>query len=585
MCGGRARRLICATLLDRSLPVRAFMITARKPQYPSSDALLSAVLALGREAHLDSTTAEMVERFLDAVSELFRERALAVRVVDGRTSEPAAVFVRGGVVRRGIGGEYLRLKKSSIEKTQLKDAVASSARVKVATRWDSPFEGLARGFAIPLVAAGELYGVLDVGYSLDIEPDIDRDEESILPIANWLSVSLRNNVLRSETQLLRDYQARLIEHANALILGIDRRWRITVANHALCEITGNNRSEMIGRDLRDWLPPSQLIRLASPLEDLLERGGTANHVEIELLANDGDKIRSVWSLAAIGRPGSIQAVVAIGQDQTRLFDLQNQIIQAEKLATLGQLAAGVVHELNNPLTSISVYAEFLLKKSERHYEQVKERRKEPLEEPPQDGDLSESETKALEGDITKLSRIVSGAQRIQVFARDLVQYAKPAGDEQETISVNAVIRQSLSFCEHLFGRSDIELETDLAANLPPVVGVTGQVEQVVINLVTNAVHACDGSGNVSVETELRDGFVLVKIGDSGPGISKELAAQIFEPFFTTKADGRGTGLGLSIVSNIIDQHHGHVDVGKSRFGGAELVFALPALGSVGDESA
>jgi PAS domain S-box-containing protein len=521
---------------------------------PNAESLLDAVLELGREAHLEVPTAELVGRFLDVVGELFPERILAVRVLDGRSSESAEIFARGAPTREGVVGEPVRLKPSSVEKTRLKTAVASSARVILSERWDSPFSGVGLGFAVPLVAGGELYGVLDVGYPVGIDAaaiPIEEDEQALLPIANWLSVSLRNQRLHLETILLRDYQIKLIEHANALILGVDRQWRITVANRALCHLTGYAREELVGRDLRDWIPGSGEGKLAATFARLVRSGGSADSLEVALRSRDGEAVRTVWSIAAIGRP--IQMLVGIGQDQTRLLDLQSQIIQAEKLATLGQLAAGVVHELNNPLTSISVYAEYLLKRAQARQTAGEENA----------------------GDVAKLERIVGGAHRIKAFARDLVQYAKPTGDERERLSLSSIVRQSLSFCEHLFGRSDIELSEDLAADLPAVLGVPGQLQQVVINLVTNAVHACGDSGRVEVRTGAEGERVMLTVADSGPGISPATSSRIFEPFFTTKADGRGTGLGLSIVHNIMEQHDGEVRVGKSKYGGAELVCAFP----------
>jgi PAS domain S-box-containing protein len=189
----------------------------------------------------------------------------------------------------------------------------------------------------------------------------DEDEASVIPLANFFAVALRNERLHRETTLLRDYQARLIEYANALILGVDRHFRIAVANRALCSLLGFSHGELIGKDIRDWLPAEQRQRLAelvrAGLGDGELRPKAADAVEVELPTRAGPQVRTVWwSVATIMRQGELQAVVAIGQDQTRLRDLQNQVVQAEKLATLGQLAAGVVHEINNPLTSISVYS-------------------------------------------------------------------------------------------------------------------------------------------------------------------------------------------------------------------------------------
>ena len=380
---------------------------------PTAAEMLRGVLEMGREIHLEMSEEQIALRFLALFTELFPGRLLAVRVVDLRAGGGARVYPAAGEVRSAVSEERLTLKRSSAAKTRLKSALTESARVRLSDRWDSPFPGVAAGFAIPLVASGELYGLLDVGYPLGSDSS-ESDEADMLPIANHLSVVLRNERLHRETTLLRDSQSKLIEHANALILGVDRHWRITVCNQALCLLTGYRKEEIIGRDVRDWLPHEERSRLTQMFLRALT-GGTADAVEIQLETRAGARVRTVWSMAAIGARGEVQAVVAVGQDQTRLRELQNQVIQAEKLATLGQLAAGVVHELNNPLTSITVYAEYLLKKA---HERV--RLGAPVEA----------------GDIEKLERIAAGAHRIMTFARDLVQYAKPAGSEMDVVSLS-----------------------------------------------------------------------------------------------------------------------------------------------------
>jgi two-component system, NtrC family, sensor kinase len=523
---------------------------------PDAQALLDAVLRLSREVHLEMDEGQIAGRFLDVLSQLFPGRALAIRCFDVRYQEPARVYAQGGQVRRDLAAQRVTVKQTAIQKTRVKKAVAHSARLRVGGRWDAPFFGLPIGFTVPLVASGEIYGVLDVGYPPGI--DLCEDDEAlVLPIANHLSIVLRNERLHRETMVLRDYLATLIEHANALIIGVDRRWRITVCNQALCTLTGARREEVLGTDLRDWLPARDRQRMTMLIRGALT-GKAAETVEAELTTATGVAVRTLWSVAPISRNGEVDAVVAVGQDQTRVRELQSQVIQAEKLATLGQLAAGVVHELNNPLTSISIYADYLVKKVER---------------------AVAGESAGLDPqDLKKLRAISASADRIMSFARDLVQYAKPARADFQQVALDQVVEQSLSFCEYLFGQHRVELIRQIASDMPPVAAVPGQLEQVVINLVTNAVHATASKtgGRVWVSAFANsDGRAVVRIEDNGPGIAPGAREQIFEPFYTTKYDGAGTGLGLSIVKNIVEQHRGQISVGESAHGGAGFTILLP----------
>ncbi len=523
---------------------------------PSAEQLLEGVLTLGREVHLEMDEKSLVDLFLRTLGGLFPNRLFSVRTFDPRSNEAARIH-SSRELHPGVEVERIVLKPSSLEKTRLKSALAASARIRVSTRWESPFPGVSFGFTTPLVASGELYGVLDVGYPA-IGDVCDTDESLVLPIANHLSVALRNERMHREMILLRDYQAKLIEHANALILGVDRDWRVTVCNQALSRLTGFSHDELLGMDVRKWLPDSELRRLSKLFLQALA-GRRTDTVDVSLVTRTGELVRTVWSIATIDSHGRVQTVVAIGQDQTKLRELQQQVIHAEKLATLGQLSAGVVHELNNPLTSITVYAEYLLKKAEAATQS--------------DAGGTVFDTR----DVEKLRRIGVGAQRILSLSRDLVQYAKPHGDDYSVVDLNQVTRQSLSFCEHLFDRFGVALVEDFGDGLPGILVVPGQVEQIVINLVTNAVQALIEGGEVRVRTyEYGPSQIALCIQDNGPGIADEQKSSIFDPFYTTKTDGKGTGLGLSIVRNLVEQQSATIEVSDAPDGGAcfTVVFSV-----------
>ena len=522
---------------------------------PSEAAQLATLRELAAELPFANSEQVVVDRVLGVLAMLFPGRALAIRVLDVRTREPARAYARNAPLRDSIANEGVTIPQDTLKRARLKSAVAASARVQVRDRWDSPFQGMATGFAIPLAAGGELYGVLDVGYPPG-EDAREADEPAISAITSGLAFALRTIRLQEDAIGLRDYQARLLDSANALILGIDRTWRITVCNRALLELTNTTRDDVLGRDVRDFISGEQRHQITAAFSAALQ--GQHHAAFTVMLPTRKGALRSVWSIAPVGRAGQpggpIDAVVAIGQDQSKIDLLQQQIVRAERLATLGELAAGVVHELNNPLTSITVYAEYLVRKLESQG--------------------------TAEADLEKLRRIGASAQRILRFTRDLVQYARPSGKEAEPIDVAAVVRQSVSICEHLVERGGISLGIEIDPELPVVQAVGGQLEQVLINLITNAVHAVEAStgGRVVVRAQVQDrAALLIEVADSGPGVPEADRDRIFEPFFTTKADGKGTGLGLPIVRNIVDQHRGQISVCRSDLGGAAFRVVIPIV--------
>ncbi len=226
------------------------------------------------------------------------------------------------------------------------------------------------------------------------------------------------------------------------------------------------------------------------------------------------------------------------------------LVQSDKLASLGQLAAGMVHEINNPLTSILAYSDFLAKRAAAR---------------------EDSE------DIERLRRITESAHRMLRLSRDIVSYARPSPLFVQPVVVSSVIDQAFAFCEHLFEASGVVVERSFGHGVLPVRGRPEQLAQVFVNLFTNACHAMpDKGGRVVILTELSpdEAFVRVIVGDNGHGISGDNLHRVFLPFFTTKDEKHGTGLGLAIVKRIVESHEGRVDV-ESGAQGTRFLIALP----------
>jgi signal transduction histidine kinase len=249
----------------------------------------------------------------------------------------------------------------------------------------------------------------------------------------------------------------------------------------------------------------------------------------------------------------VAGVIAIGQDRTEVRELEGQVIHAERLATLGQLAAGVVHEINNPLTSISVYGEYLLSKLKR--------------------------TGAEHADLKRVERILRSSDRIMSFTRNLLTYARPSKEEARPVVLNDVVREAVGFCEHIIREAGVAIELSCAENLPKVNAVPEQLHQVFVNLITNACNAApEEGGRAHVTTRLHGhDRVHIEIQDNGVGIRAAELDRVFEPFFSTRRKGTGTGLGLSIVKNIVEEHRGTIEIDSEVGRGTTVLVTLPCL--------
>ncbi len=511
-----------------------------------------ALLELGRNVAGATSEEELVATVARGVKGLFPGRTFCVRITDPRTAALTSLYAEGRM-REGAR-DVIWVRPSAVEKTHLEVKRLPPERLKVSTG-ELPllFQGSVRGICAPLVASGQLFGAVNVEYPSGLSADLVSDERVLIQLANQVSVAVRNAKLIDELTFVRKYLEELLEHANALILVANRERRIIVFNKALVELTGLEKSEVLGKDLLEFVPETERLKLMRVVAASL-KGESVSALELRLKGKGGKEVRVAFATSAMmSQSGEVEGVIAIGQDLTRMKELEGRVIQAEKLASLGQLAASVVHEINNPMTAVSTYADALLKRS--------------IGQPNADPHDQE-----------KFRRISENSERVLRFTRDLVSYARPAQDKPEDVDFTALINRAAGFCEHVLHKHGVKLEKDLAP-VPPFLGVRQNLVQVFVNLITNACHATPTGGTVKVTTRVDGAHVVAEVTDTGSGIPEAIRARIFEPFFTTKPDGKGTGLGLSIVQGIVENHGGTISVKSELDKGTTFTVRLPMVAS------
>ncbi|NVJ19915.1 PAS domain S-box protein [Myxococcus sp. AM011] len=505
------------------------------------------LLDLGRSVAEAGGEEELVAAVARGVKELFPGRSFCIRITDSRTGGLTSLYAEGRL-KEGAH-EPLVLLQRAVEKLNLGRSALPAGRVTVLGEVPLLFLGSTHGVSAPLVASGQLFGAINMEYPEGLDADVQHDERVLLQLASQVAVAVKNAKLIDELTFVRKYLEDLLEKANALILVANRDQQVVVFNQALSALTGFRKEDVLGKDLFWLVPESEHLRLSQVIAAAI-RGEAVNSFETRLLSRDGNEVRVSFATSSMLAPhGEVEGVIAIGQDITVVKELEKRIIHAEKLASIGQLAASVVHEINNPMTAVATYADALLQRS----------RTTPGANP---------------ADQEKLRKILESSHRILRFTRDLVSYARPAQDKPERVQLNAVVDMAVGFCEHVVSQARVSVHREYS-ELPPLSAVRANLVQVFVNLITNACHAMQPGGSVFLATRREGQEAVVSVRDSGTGIDPKHLQRIFEPFFTTKPEGKGTGLGLSICQGIVENHGGRLTVTSTVGAGTTFSVRLP----------
>lgn len=341
------------------------------------------------------------------------------------------------------------------------------------------------------------------------------------------------------------------------VIAADMSGMIFIFNDAAAKISGYSIDDTINRmNIRDVYPGDGAREIMKKLRNDDYGGkGKLKSYHVQVKRKDGEVI-PISLNAAVVYEGELEvATIGFFHDlretlamKARLEKTQMQLLQAEKMSSLGKLAAGVAHQLNNPLGGITLFTKLIL----------------------EENDLDEN----VRDD---LNRIMKDAQRCRDTVKELLEFARQTRYNIQYHDINKAISRTIFLLENQPLFQNITIEKHLAPSLPPVPIDAHQINHMLMNIILNAAQAMDGRGRLTVKTGAvpDEKRIRIEISDTGPGIPEELLSHIFEPFFTTKEEGKGTGLGLSLVYSIVENHGGIISVRSKRGQGAAFIIELP----------
>jgi len=332
------------------------------------------------------------------------------------------------------------------------------------------------------------------------------------------------------------------------------------------ELSGFRRKELIAEYTRDNADAAQTARDIEHYADIdLSRQFTAQPV-IFSMPSEEDVQRVLRKLGGTdcGACGydscrTLAIFICEGMAETemcwpyvlhQLKTTQNELIQAEKLTSLGQLAASIAHEVNNPLSGVLVYTQLLSKKIS-------------------------SDKFSKETSLNYLSKMESELTRSTRLIRGLLDFARQSPPSLRSVSINDVVDKALELASNSAELQNIEVTKEFGPSLPNIMADFDQLQQVCTNLILNAVQAMPKGGKLSLRTAIADSLVRIEVQDTGCGISEENMRKLFTPFFTTKVKGKGVGLGLAVAHGIIQRHHGRIEVQSKEGVGTTFTIYLP----------
>jgi len=419
-------------------------------------------------------------------------------------------------------------------------------------------------YYLPCTVRGRTIAYLGISRTIDGDYLASVDMELLTTLAGYVGIAIENaGLYRSlqrkveEYERLKEFSENIVESINVGILAADLEDRVESWNNQIEQLSGIPRERAVGRRLSELFPASLVaefdrVRGETGIHHIYKfvlkapAGSNGNGRQGPAQPLRGEATLNIAIAPLVSKDQERIGRLVIFDDVTDRAELEQRLVQADKLSSIGLLAAGVAHEVNTPLAVISTYAQMLAKQ------------------------VADDTQKSV-----ILDKIAKQTFRASEIVNSLLNFSRTSSTSFGEVQLNRVIQETLSLLEHQLQKTGIQVHASLDAGLGPVHGNAGKLQQVFLNLILNARDAMRSGGALEVRTWEDGAHARVEVADSGTGISPEHLPRIYDPFFTTKPARQGTGLGLAVTYGIIKEHGGSIEVANRLGGGARFRIELP----------